>query len=205
VIKDFWNVTLAETDFWEVTTRNEHRTNELDSFFEDLIHREFRGIYARDEQAELFRRVFYDFRKIRFLVYQDDFHETMFEVLSGVEAGLDPVKFIRGGWLPDGSMWRGVIGQSMASPILFLMREWRRMGLITSSIVDHSCFYMNGPARRAACRRGWLSWDRYYAGGIEDVRSASRDVFQRLQNEPLWDPMLFDIPLQIEGSRRKRP
>lgn len=203
-IQQFWETTLEQTDFWEITTGDNRDSSKLDGFFEGLIHREFRSVYAEGEQAELLRRVFYDFRKLHFLTYENDFASVLLEILGAIDEGANPVLFLRSGVHPDGGIWKGVIGQSMTSPLLFLMREWRRMGLITSERVDAPCYYMNAAARRAACRLGWLSRDDLYLYSLPDILDASRQVHECLQETEEWDPELFDIPLQQLGSRRRR-
>jgi len=203
-IRAFWETTLEQTRFWEITTGPTHTSSELDKFFENLIHREFRSIYAEGEQAELLRRVFYDFRKLHFLTYENDFAGVILEILAGVGNGCDPIRFLRSGWLPNDRPWRGVIGQSMTSPLLFLMREWRRMGLVASNRMDHHCYYMNAAARRGAYRKGWLKVNQLYAYSLPDILDASRTVHAKLIESVDWDPMHFDIPLQINGGRRRR-
>lgn len=204
VIQSFWNTTLEKTGFWKITTGPDRDVAKLDKFFEDLIHREFRSIYAEGEDSEMLRRVFYDFRKLHFLTYENDFAGVILEILADVEKGVDPVRFLRSGWLPDDRPWKGVIGQSMTSPLLFLMREWRRAGVITSARMDHYCYYMNTAARRGACRKGWLPIDQLYAYSLPDILEASRKVHEKLSESEEWDPKNFDIPLQIIGGRKRR-
>jgi hypothetical protein len=145
--------------------------------------------------------VLYDFRKLHYLVYFNDFADVVLEILSASGRAADPIKFLRSGWLPDGSRWKGVIGQSMTSPLLFLMREWRRMGLITTDNHDHHCFYMNGPAARAAIRKRWLDWNRYGRGDLQSILDSSRTVHEQLCLTGAWQLGDFDIPLQILGTR----
>lgn len=203
-IQTFWQTTLEQTGFWEATTEPDRDPARIDKFFEDLIHREFRSIYAAGEQAELLRRVFYDFRKLHYLTYENDFASVILEVLAGIEDGTNPVLFLRSGALPDGGMWKGVIGQSMTSPLLFLMREWRRTGLITSSRMDHHCYYMNAAARRGACSKGWLNWEQLYAYSLPEILESSSKVHEKLSVSEEWSLSDFDIPLQIIGSKRGR-
>lgn len=200
-IRNFWSTTLDRTKFWEITTEGSLDQTRLDQFFESLIHREFQSVYAEGEQAELLRRVFYDFRKLHHLVYFNEFADVVLEILDDSHQGADPIKFLRSGWRPDGSRWRGVIGQSMTSPLLFLMREWRRMGLIKSERHDHHCFYMNGTAAKAAIRKGWLDWRRYGRGDLQSVLDSSRSVHEHLLSSDAWSIEKFDIPLQILGGR----
>ena len=200
-IRNFWATTLDQTNFWEVTTAGFLDQTKLDRFFEDLIHREFRSVYAEGEQAELLRRVFYDFRKLHYLVYFNDFANVVLETLADSQRGADPIKFLRSGWLPDGTRWKGVIGQSMTSPLLFLMREWRRMGLIETDMHDHQCFYMNGTAAKAAIRKGWLDWNRYGRGDLQSVLDSSKAVHENVCLTGAWQVMDFDIPLQILGTK----
>jgi len=201
-IREFWRTTLEKSRFWEITTGETRDTGELDRFFEQLIHREFRNIDAEGEQAELLRRVFYDFRKLHCLIYENDFAEVVLEVFGQIDDGFDPVRFLRSGWRPDDRPWRGVVGQSMTSPLLFLMREWRRAGLIESDRMDHHCYYMNAAARRGACRIGWLDWEQLYACSLSEILDASARVHEKLTGSGEWNPMDFDIPLQIIGTKR---
>jgi hypothetical protein len=200
-IRNFWGTTLDQTQFWEITTAGSLDQSKLDRFFEELIHREFRSVYAEGEQAELLRRVFYDFRKLHYLVYFNDFANVVLETLTDSQRGADPIKFLRSGWLPDGTRWKGVIGQSMTSPLLFLMREWRRMGLIETDRHDHQCFYMNGTAAKAAIRKGWLDWNRYGRGDLQSILDSSKVVHEKVRLTGAWQIMDFDIPLQILGTR----
>jgi hypothetical protein len=199
-IRNFWGTTLNRTNFWEITTGGSLDQKKLDQFFEELIHREFNSVYAEGEQAELLRRVFYDFRKLHYLVYFNDFPNVVLQILDDTDHGADPIKFLRSGWLPDGTRWKGVIGQSMTSPLLFLMREWRRMGLIAADKHDHHCFYMNSPAARAAIRKGWLDWNRYGRGDLQSILDSSRTVHEQVRTTGAWSIMDFDIPLQILGT-----
>lgn len=200
-IRNFWSNTLDRTNFWEITTAGSLDQTRLDQFFENLIHREFQSVYAEGEQAELLRRVFYDFRKLHHLVYYNEFAGVVLEILDDSHLGADPIKFLRSGWCPDGSRWRGVIGQSMTSPLLFLMREWRRMGLIKTETHDHHCFYMNSTAAKAAIRKGWLDWRRYGRGDLQSVLDSSRSVHEHVLSTGAWSIEEFDIPLQILGER----
>ncbi len=200
-IRNFWSNTLDRTRFWEITTAGSLDQTRLDQFFENLIHREFQSVYAEGEQAELLRRVFYDFRKLHHLVYFNDFADVVLDILDDSHLGTDPIKFLRSGWRPDGSRWRGVIGQSMTSPLLFLMREWRRMGLIKTDRLDHHCFYMNGTSAKAAIRKGWLDWQRYGRGDLQSVLDSSRSVHEHVLSSGAWSIEKFDIPLQILGGR----
>lgn len=204
VIQKFWTTTLDGTGFWQSTTGPERDPAKIDRFFENLIHREFRSIYAEGEDSELLRRVFYDFRKLHFLTYQNDFADVILDILREVESGADPVRFLRSGWLPNDRPWKGVIGQSMTSPLLFLMREWRRAGMIASNRMDRHCYYMNTAARRGACRKGWLPWDKLYSYSLQGILDASSVVHEKLMESEEWDPMNFDIPLQILGGVQRR-
>ena len=170
-------------------------TQRTNAFFEEAIHRQFQNTNAGGEYAEIWRRVFYDFRKMHHYVYQNDLHGVLLKLLQLPSlpwtAAAD---FLKSGRHPDGR-WRGVLGQSMTAPILFLMRELRRLQVIDQRF-DASCFYMNNPARRVACRLGWISEAERVSYDFDSLVDLSQTCHRKMKT--LVPDLIehFDLPLQ---------
>lgn len=206
-IRTFWNETLNRSNFWEATipdagveTNSGNSQKQIDEFFEELIHREFKSQSASGEDAELLRRVFYDFRKMHFYVFNNQLPAVFLEVIGFDHHYETPIRFLKSGHSPGARPWRGVIGQSMTSPLLFLMRELARIGMIDRTIYRPVCFYMNGPARRAATALGWIEPQSINQYDFESILEASRTVHKKMAAEsPHWLDW-FDLPLQHLGT-----
>jgi hypothetical protein len=151
---------------------------------------------ATGEDAELWRRVFYDFRKLHHFVYTNELHGVFLDLNK--LPGLSPdslLHFLKSGYLPDGR-WAGVIGQSMTAPILFLLRELRRLNVIDGRF-DKSCFYMNTPARRMARRMNWVSEQDSSRFDVESLAKMSSSCHAEMKAKfPEELHRFFDIPLQ---------
>lgn len=178
----------------------------LDAFFEKAIHRQFRDENASGEDGELWRRVFYDFRKIHFFVYQNDLPSVFAELKDNPDFHWDSmVRFLKSGFLPNGQKrWVGVFGQSMTAPLLLLMRMLRRLDVIDHKRFDPACFYMNGPARRVARRLGWITERESNYFEIEALLDMSRRCHEAMQKEAPELAPFFDIPLQWYALRNPR-
>jgi len=207
-IQTFWNRTLGTGGFWDSTipeTAKEARSSafnrKLDHFFEELIHREFTSQNASGEEAELLRRVFYDFRKMHHFVFINDLPEVFLEVLEHSRNPDAPIRFLKSGHLPGQPAWRGIIGQSMTAPLLFLMRELARVGLIDRKIHQSHCYYMNKNARRAAVRLGWLEDRAISRYDFEAVLKASKEVHKMMSAQLPEGVDWFDLPLQVLGHK----
>lgn len=168
----------------------------LDGFFEGLIHQEFRNLDASGEGAEFWRRVFYDFRKLHYYVYRNDFGKVLLEVIDEAESGEDILGFLRSGRLRGNDPWKGVVGQSMTAPLLYLMRELRRMGVITHDGFDDCCFFMNGYARSTAFRLDWITEDERRSYDLQSLIRLSKKVHQRVTQEIPEMLPFYDLPLQ---------
>jgi hypothetical protein len=193
-IKKFWETKLP--DIWR--PKDSANERQLDEVFIRAIHREFDDRKASGEDAELWRRVFYDFRKLHHFVYVNHLPRSLIELASqpGLRAA-SLLHFLKSGFLPGGQKpWVGAIGQSMTAPLLFLLRELRRLEVIDARF-DAACFYMNSPARRAARQLGWITVQESALFDIEDLVEMSRHCHAKMKVElPEELHRFFDIPLQ---------
>jgi hypothetical protein len=201
-LKRFWTIELP--DVWEVLIpqsddqANASSYNEkLDSFFVKAIHKQFKNRNASDEDSELWRRVFYDFRKMHEFVYRNDLAGAFLDLLKTPTLGWSSIAhFLKSGLLPDGSTpWRGVLGQSMTSPILFMLRELRRLGIVDARF-NPSCFYVNSYARKVACGLDWITRREVmvsdFDGLVELSQKCHRNMLKECPDLLPW----FDLPLQ---------
>lgn len=194
-IEPFWRGQLAEV--WQVfTSESEDKDwSALNAVFINATHRQFRDLDASGEDAELWRRVFYDFRKLHQFVYRNSFPEVVLELAARPEtSAVGLVYFMKSGIHPDGR-WAGVLGQSMTSPLLFVMRELRRLDIVDSRF-DSACFYMNSPARNVATRLGWIEAEREKSYGIQDLTRFSVICHKRMLRECESLAPFFDLALQ---------
>ena len=199
-IEKFWRTRLK--DVWWVFTPDTlpHESEDsdwrvLDEVFLKATHLQFHDLEASGEDAELWRRVFYDFRKLHQFVYRNSFPAAILEV-AGMRGTMpeDLVNFMKSGLLPN-VRWAGVLGQSMTSPLFFVLRELRRLDVIDSRF-DPVCFYMNSPARNVATRLGWIKAEQGAAYGIEKLTEFSTTCHKRMKSEcPELSPF-YDLALQ---------
>ena len=192
-VRDFWINRLNTTDFFNVASSN---NDDIRKVFDDAIHHKLKGDSATGEDAVFWRRVFYDIRKIRTLVYENDFASVILEVASNDVCNL--VRFMRNGTIPGQQDWAGVMGQSAGGPLFFVMRELRRLGVIESAEADSSCYFVCKPVRRAAYELGWIDQrlrDRY---DFSSLQEASRCIYEIITEDgEVGDNLLplYDIPL----------
>lgn len=208
-IRRFWSSVLDREGFWEATIPSSRSGSDagvskeqLDRFFEERIHREFRSENAYGEDAELLRRVFYDFRKMHHYVFTNDLPAVFLGLIKDADHYEGPMRFLKSGSLPNRPRWQGVIGQSMTTPLLFLMREFARIGLADRRIYHPVCFYMNAPARRAAVRLGWLENRAFSRYDFESVIVSSQKVWEGMSRDVPDALDWFDLPLQELGRIR---
>jgi hypothetical protein len=170
---------------------------ELERVFHDAIHRQFTDDLASGEDAELWRRVFYDFRKLHHFVYHNDLPRSLLELAGQQHTQSDSLlNFLRSGRVPGAERrWVGTIGQSMASPLFFILRELRRLEVIDERY-EPACFYMNSPARRVACQLGWISAEQNLRYDIENLSEISAICYERTKRECPELLPFFDLPLQ---------
>lgn len=204
-VRSLWNNCLQDS-FWQATIPStpheafeDKFSRNLDKFFEEVIHQLLRNENASGEEAAFWRRVFYDFRKMHYFVFNNHLPETLLEFAGFEDAeGQGLIQFLRSGHVPPEmqdttSRFRGVIGQSMTAPLLFVMRELRRLEILDHRF-DSACYYMNAPARRVAKQLGWIS-DSPVTGGFTELVSMSSQVHEHIKLEPQIAPF-FDLPLQ---------
>ena len=177
----------------------------LDAVFVDAIHQQFHDLNASGEDAEMWRRVFYDFRKLHHFVYHNDLPETVLEL--AIQPSLQPtalLNFLKSGLPPDGAgRWVGAIGQSMTAPLFFILRELRRLEIIDRRF-DSACFYMNGPARRVAAQLGWIQSKETTWFDFETLSNQSERCFEKIRElRPEWRPF-YDLPFQWYASENLR-
>jgi hypothetical protein len=211
-----WNGNLGK-DFWEHTIpasmsdlSKDSFKSKLDAFFKNVVDRYYTSENATGEDAEFWRRVFYDFRKMHHFVFHNHLPETILEFAEFPESdGERLIKFLRSGHIPDDmrdpttKRFRGVIGQSMKTPLLFMMRELRRLGIINHQF-DEACYYMNSPARRVAFQMDWITSDERIGGDFSGVVELSKKVQVRMKAELGELSPHFDLPLQLYAHKHSR-
>jgi hypothetical protein len=216
-VMDLWRSRLGD-DFWYATvplslkaSQSAAFNQKLDGFFEQVIHKLFKDENASGEDAEFWRRVFYDFRKMHYFVFRNQLPETMLDLASYDETdGHALINFLRSGQIPDAlrdpahPRFRGVIGQSMTAPLLFVMRELRRLGVLSSERFDSACYYMNSPARRVARKLGWIDGDATSRYDFSELVGLSEQVHVRMSIEAPELLGFFDLPLQWYAYRNPR-
>ncbi len=197
---EFWGATIPKTLAEAESSGFDQR---LDAFFENVIHQSFRDANAGGEDADLWRRVFYDFRKMHFFVFRNHLPAELMRLVACSDVnGTQLVEFLRSGNVPLAMQepgferWTGVIGQSMSAPLLFVMRELRRLAVLPDDRFNRACYYMNSPARRIAFRLGWLDEKERRSYAFDNLVSLSNTVCDNMRNEA--DKLLpfLDLPLQ---------
>jgi hypothetical protein len=196
---DFWKNTIPQS--LESAANADYNRN-LDAFFEGVIHRLFTNSNASGEDAEFWRRVFYDFRKMHYFVFRNHLPETILAYTSFTQVdGPGLINFLKSGEIqdvvrdPSQPRFPGVIGQSMSSPLFFIMRELARLGVIDERFAS-ACYYMNRPARRIASRLGWIHDDGFSVPTFDDLIRFSEQVHKRIQEEAPELLGYYDLPLQ---------
>lgn len=192
----FWTAKLAPVGFWEHT---ENGFSAADSIFEDAIHEEARGASAAGEDATFWRRIYYDVRKVRHLIYENQFAEAVMELAQDPRDAAHLLQFLKTGKLPGERAHRGVLGQSAGSPLFFVVRELRRLGVIPHPEVDASAFFVCTPVRRLAARLGWIEPKLAASYDFESLGEASHRIHTAAMALAAKDAAVFrkwfDIPL----------
>lgn len=137
-------------------------------------------------------------RKVRHLIYENQFGEVVMELARDSRDATHLLRFLRTGKLPGERAHRGVLGQSAGSPLFFVVRELRRLGVITHPEADASAFFVCTPVRRLAARLGWIDQKLAASYDFESLgkpASASTPLrwpwMKRMRLSSGW----FDIPL----------
>lgn len=205
---------LIEHRFWELTIpidlgniNEAAMERELDLLFREIIHSPLGDRSASGEDDQFWRRVFFDFRRMRSLVFNDGFPQALMEVAEHpATTGDQLVDFFKTGTVPihlQSPPWRGVIGQSMSAPLLFVLRELRLMGVLSGERFNSVCYYMNSPARRIAARLQWIEPEEQ-RNDFESLLKISEMVhFKMNETETGRELCAFlDIPLQWYAFRQ---
>lgn len=196
----FWSQTIPSDPGEAVTEAFGKR---LEGLFEGVIHKTFKDNNASGEDASFWRRVFYDFRKMHFFVFENDLPGLIMD-LAHDEAvtGNELIQFLRSGEVPvrirdqNEPVFSGVIGQSMSAPLLFLMRELRRLKVLPPGRFDKACYYMNAPTRRIARRLEWISDSEAGGYDFETLVDQSEKCHEGMIDECPELTQFFDLPLQ---------
>lgn len=208
IIQRFWETELASV--WKVLIPetllllgDPSYPSELDQVFLKSIHHQFTDDQASGEFAELWRRVFYDFRKLHHFVFHNDLPTTLLSLALQDDLRPDSLlNFLRSGRVPGPDRrWTGAIAQSMTSPLLFLHRELRRLEIIGPQF-EPACFYMNSSARRVACQLGWVTEKQSLLYDIESLSDLSLACYKQMQQECPELLQFFDLPLQWYASQQ---
>ena len=85
----------------------------------------------------------------------------------------------------------------MSAPILFLMRELRRIGIISDSTFDQGCYYINGPVKRVAFALRWIDEQDRKMSDIEGLLDLSASINNSMRIEAPQLSQWFDLPLQM--------
>lgn len=125
VIREFWESQLVPRG----TLAENQKASELARILDDVSHQKFMTLDAAGEAAELWRRVFYDFQKLRIFVFEDSLPTVLGEYIELAERPDDVIMFLKSGKLADGERWKGVIGQSMTAPLLWIVESFE--GLVS--------------------------------------------------------------------------
>lgn len=213
-VAHIWNGNLGK-DFWEHTIpasmadlAKDSFKSKLDAFFKSVVDRYYTSENATGEDAEFWRRVFYDFRKMHHFVFHNQLPETVLEFAESPEAdGERLIKFLRSGHIPDEMkdpnyrLFRGVVAQSMKAPLLFMMRELRRLEVIDNRF-DGACYYMNSPSRRVAFQMDWITYEDRSGGDFSELVDLSRKVHEKMKDVAQLAGH-FDLPLQLYAHKHR--
>jgi hypothetical protein len=197
-LRDFWTRELeGEGRFWSATSQPLFREG-ADKVFDRLCDRRFAHVLASYERAYYWRRLFYDVRKMHRLVWESGFPAVILERARTVQTGRELIEFIRSGHLPGQAPWVGVVGQSIGSPLFFIIRELRRLGVIQNPAVDSAAFFPCRPVRRAAASIGWLEDRDIDVWEMEDLLRVSEALHEKVRPVPELCRD-YDIPLLHMG------
>jgi hypothetical protein len=192
-VRNFWEGSLASRGIFDESGGSQ----QLAAILDEISHKPFRDLDATGENAELWRRVFYDFQKIRLYILEDDLAGAFMEQLQHVQEWDGAINFLKNGFRKGERRWTCAVGQSMTAPLFWIMRELRRIHFIERDTFDASCLYVNGPVRRVAARLGWINPEDCRAYNFEHLLRLSHTCHQgsgQLQG-------FYDLPLQWYASQ----
>jgi hypothetical protein len=196
-LRRFWREELEVRGFWEATSGQDfpETTRRL---FGRLVEREFTDVQASGEDAEYWRHVFYDVRKVHELIWQQEFAETVLQLAADPSRSAGLIEFLRSGMLAGQRPWAGVLGQSAGSPLFFVGRELRRLNIIPHADFDPSAFFPCAPVRRAAQQIGWIDRRLAQRSDFASLAEISEQIFLKITRDEASEPRLlpyYDIPL----------
>lgn len=205
MLRDFWQKTLEEAQFWEHTAGKDF-ANETRELFSRLVGRQHPNVGAAGEDAEYWRHVFYDVRKVHELVFGEyRFAETVWQLASDPRRAGELPQFLRSGRLAGQAPLAGVLGQSAGAPIFFVVRELCRLGIVPREALANLrplAFFACTPVRRAAVRIGWIDAALAARTDFESLSEVSRQLHERISKDRSVDDTtrqklldLYDIPL----------
>ena len=172
-VRRFWTEKLAPEEFWEHTEKD---FGAADAIFEKVIGEEVSGANAAGEDAIFWRRIFYDVRKVRHLIYVNDFAAEVMDLAADSRGSAHLLQFLKTGKIPGSRAHRGVLGQSAGSPLFFVVRELRRLEVIKHEEVDASAFFVCKPVRELAARLGWIDPKLAASYDFESLGEASDQI-----------------------------
>lgn len=197
-LRGFWSSQLeGEGKFWRSTSQQRF-PEAAEQVFDRLCDRRFTHVHASSEWAYYWRRLFYDVRKMHRLVWEYGFPAMILEQAEKAQSGQQLIEFIRSGHLPGQAQWVGVVGQSIGSPLFFIIRELRRLRIIENPAVDSAAFFPSRHVRRAAASIGWLNQGDIAVWKIEDLLRVSAGLDGRVRHMPELAKH-YDIPLLHMG------
>ncbi len=200
VIREFWEGQLAPRGILD----EKQKKSELARILDDVSHQKFMTLDAAGEAAELWRRVFYDFQKLRIFVFEDSLPAVLGEYIELAEHPDDIIMFLKSGKLADGERWKGVVGQSMTAPLLWIMRELRRIGFIPDTRFDPTCIYTNAPVRRIMRELNWITEAEWRAYDFQSLCTLSAHCHEMLAKHAPELLPFFDLPLQWYSLQNPR-
>lgn len=208
-LRRFWTDELEGTEnFWALTSQP-HFSTGADTVFDHLCKQRFVMTFATYERSYYWRRVFYDVRKMHRLVWEFDFPSVILERAGTAGAGRELIEFIRSGYLPGQERWIGVIGQSIGSPLFFVIRELRRLGVITTPKVDSAAFFPCRPVRRAAVHIGWLPQEDMDVWKMDDLLRISHTLYTKAHSSQAlcrdYDMPLLHMGIMYRGENMPTP
>lgn len=202
-LRRFWRDELEARNFWNETgvdaLRSGHDFAEATRrLFGRLVEREFTNTVASGENADYWRHVFYDIRKVHELVWQKEFAETVLQVAADPIRAGGLIEFLRSGQLAGQRSWSGVLGQSAGSALFFVVRELRRLAIIPHPELDRRAFFPCAPVRRAAWKIGWLDRELSQRSDFASLAEISEQLYLKVTEDEEFKTNLlpyYDIPL----------
>ena len=153
---DFANQDAAFRGIWNATESTAYR-EAVDMVFQHIVSRDVPNEQASQENAIFWRRVFYDLRKIHHLIFENELHLTLLELLEDEIPFNQAAVFLRSGKLRNGQIWKGTLGESMNGPILFILRELHRIQIFKGRTSDPRPLFFSRHTSRALCSIGLTS------------------------------------------------